>query len=116
MNSKKVSSIKQQPSKKQNTVSNMLASETKKMEEKLELVKQMMELEKNKRSQIENSKSGATMWRGAAPRKSQQGLGSSKLSMNKRPPSGNVISAKNIKFSSKEEAKLNIINAQPQII
>ena len=48
----------------------MLASETKKMEEKLELVKQMMELEKNKRSQIENSKSGATMWRGAAPRKS----------------------------------------------
>lgn len=52
------------------------------------------------------------MWRGAAPRKSQQGLTKvpSKLSMNKRPPSG-VISAKNIKFSSKEEAKLNIINA-----
>lgn len=50
MNTKKVSSIKQQPSKKQNAVSDMLSNETKKMEEKLELVKQMMELEKNKRS------------------------------------------------------------------
>ena len=46
MASKKVSSIKQQASKKQNSVSNMLVNETKKMEEKLELVKQMMELEK----------------------------------------------------------------------
>ena len=29
-----------------------------------------MELEKNKRSQIEKSQAGAAMWRGAAPRKS----------------------------------------------
>ena len=29
-----------------------------------------MELEKNKRSQIENAQAGNGMWRGAAPRKS----------------------------------------------
>ena len=29
-----------------------------------------MELEKNKRSQIENTQAGTAMWRGAAPRKS----------------------------------------------
>ena len=59
------------------------------------------------------------MWRGAAPRKSQQGTlnkNPSKLSTGKRTPSG-VISSKNIKYAaSNEEAKLNIINAQPQII
>jgi len=33
-------------------VSDMLASETRKMEEKLELVKKMMELEKEKRSHV----------------------------------------------------------------
>ena len=37
-------------SSKKGNVSNMLANETKKMEEKLELVKKMMELEKTKRS------------------------------------------------------------------
>ena len=73
-----------------------------------------MELEKNKRSQIENSQAGAKMWRGAAPRKSQQGALNkppSKLSTGKRTP-GAVISSKNIKYaSSNEEAKMNIINA-----
>jgi hypothetical protein len=47
----------------------MLENETKKMEEKLELVKKMMELEKEKRSHIiQNSKQthgGGTIWRGA---------------------------------------------------
>lgn len=55
------------------------------------------------------------MWRGAAPRKSQQGTlnkNPSKLSMGQRTPSG-VISSKNVKAGSKEEAKLNILNAQP---
>lgn len=38
------------PLNKKQNVSDMLESETKKMEEKLELVKKMMELEKDKRS------------------------------------------------------------------
>ena len=42
----------------------MLENETRKMEEKLELVKKMMDLEKEKRSQIKGSNQG-TMWRGA---------------------------------------------------
>ena len=36
-------------------VSDMLENETKKMEEKLDLVKKMMDLEKDKRSQITKS-------------------------------------------------------------
>jgi len=42
----------------------MLESETKKMEEKLELVKKMMELEKDKRTAMVQNNNG-TMWRGA---------------------------------------------------
>ena len=45
----------------------MLENETKKMEEKLELVRKMMELEKEKRSNV--TQSGATqgtLWRGAS--------------------------------------------------
>ena len=45
MNNSSIKSI----NKKQN-VSDIMINETKKMEEKLELVKKMMELEKNKRS------------------------------------------------------------------
>jgi|TARA_B110001450_G_scaffold241411_1_gene250886 hypothetical protein len=48
MNNSSIKSI----NKKQN-VSDVMINETRKMEEKLELVKKMMELEKNKRSQIE---------------------------------------------------------------
>ena len=40
------------PVSKDTKVSQMLENETKKMEEKLDLVKKMMELEKEKRSQI----------------------------------------------------------------
>ena len=43
----------------------MLEAETRKMEEKLELVKKMMDLEKEKRSQVPNSNQG-TLWRGAS--------------------------------------------------
>ena len=51
----------------------MLESETRKMEEKLELVKRMMELEKEKRStQVANSKTG-TMWRGASTKQGIKG-------------------------------------------
>lgn len=42
-------SSKQKPSKASARVSEMLESETKKMEEKLDLVKKMMELDKHKR-------------------------------------------------------------------
>lgn len=56
----------------QGKVSDMLEKETKKMEEKLELVKKMMELEKDKRSQLSSSSSG-TLWRGATTKKSIKG-------------------------------------------
>jgi len=46
----------------------MLESETKKMEEKLELVKKMMDLEKQKRVT-----QGDTMWRSANPNKGIKG-------------------------------------------
>jgi len=42
----------------------MLQGETQKMEEKLELVKRMMELDKEKRS-IQIANNSGTMWRGA---------------------------------------------------
>ena len=50
LSSKNPSSYK--PLNKKDNVSSMLENETKKMEEKLDLVKKMMELEKDKRSQI----------------------------------------------------------------
>lgn len=50
----------------------MLEEETKKMEEKLEVVKKMMELEKEKRSSIKKNKDG-TMWRSATTQKQTKG-------------------------------------------
>lgn len=53
-------------------VSEMLEEETKKMEDKLDMVKKMMEIEKDKRSQVlankKPSKDG-TMWRSATTQK-----------------------------------------------
>jgi hypothetical protein len=46
----------------------MLENETKKMEEKLDLVKKMMVLEKDKRSAIGKSSEGS-IWRGATTKK-----------------------------------------------
>ena len=46
----------------------MLEAETKKMEEKLDLVKKMMELEKDKRSGVTKSSEGS-IWRGATTKK-----------------------------------------------
>lgn len=53
----------------------MLESETKKMEEKLELVKKMMELEKQKRSQVQKNTQGGsgTIWRGATTKQNIKG-------------------------------------------
>lgn len=49
-------------------MTSMLEAETKKMEEKLNLVKKMMELEKDKRSQL-TLKNDGSMWRGATTKK-----------------------------------------------
>lgn len=57
----------------------MLEKETKKMEEKLDLVKKMMELEKDKRSQLKGSNQG-TMWRGATSKKSIHGYSNAVVS------------------------------------
>lgn len=46
----------------------MLEEEAKKMEEKLEMVKKMMDLEKDKRSQVKKNKDG-TVWRSATTQK-----------------------------------------------
>lgn len=46
----------------------MLEDEAKKMEDKLEAVKKMMELEKQKRSQAKKEKDGS-MWRSATTKK-----------------------------------------------
>ena len=62
----------------------MLESETKKMEERLELVKKMMELEKDKRSQMPNSHGEGTLWRGATNKKSIKGYSESVLSHHKK--------------------------------
>ena len=57
----------------------MLDKETKKMEEKLDLVKKMMELEKGKRSQLQNSSEGS-IWRGATTKKNIKGYSDAVLS------------------------------------
>lgn len=54
----------------------MLENETKKMEEKLELVKRMMELEKEKRTvQVQNN--NGNIWRGATTKKAIKGYSDS---------------------------------------
>ena len=64
-------------------VSAMLENETKKMEEKLSLVKKMMELEKDKRSAVKPSSQG-TMWRGASTKKDIKGYGNAVLDQFKK--------------------------------
>ena len=61
----------------------MLENETKKMEEKLSLVKKMMELEKQKRGQITGSNQG-TMWRGATTKQSIKGYSDTVLTHHKK--------------------------------
>lgn len=64
----------------------MLESETKKMEEKLELVKKMMELEKQKRSQVMKSTTGGggTIWRGATTKQNIKGYSDQVLTQHKK--------------------------------
>jgi hypothetical protein len=61
----------------------MLENETKKMEEKLDLVKKMMELEKEKRSQIQKSSEGS-IWRGATTKKNIKGYSDAVLTHHKK--------------------------------
>ena len=73
----------------------MLENETKKMEEKLELVKKMMELEKDKRSQMAVNHGEGTLWRGATQKKTIKGYGETVLNHHKKTqqhlPPTNVV-------------------------
>ena len=60
----------------------MLEGETRKMEEKLELVKRMMEMEKEKRTLQMQSNNG-TMWRGATTKKGIAGYSNAVVSHHK---------------------------------
>ena len=62
-------------------VSDMLENETKKMEEKLDLVKKMMELEKDKRGKLSNQ---GTMWRGASTKQNIKGYSDAVLDHHKK--------------------------------
>ena len=61
----------------------MLEEETKKMEEKLDLVKRMMELEKEKRSTQKKAKDG-TVWRSATTQKQINGYSQLVLNQHKQ--------------------------------
>ena len=61
----------------------MLEAETKKMEEKLELVRKMMDLEKDKRSQMVQKNEGS-MWRGATTKKNIKGYSDAVLNNYKK--------------------------------
>lgn len=62
----------------------MLESETKKMEERLDLVKKMMELEKDKRSQMGVNHKEGTLWRGATQKKGIKGYDQTVLNHHKK--------------------------------
>ena len=64
-------------------VSDMLENETKKMEEKLALVKKMMDMEKEKRSNLAVSNQG-TLWRGASTKKEIRGFGNAVVKHHKK--------------------------------
>ena len=51
----------------------MLEEEAKKMEDKLEVVKKMMELEKDKRQSMKKNNTSGSMWRSAAQNKQIKG-------------------------------------------
>lgn len=85
----------------------MLNNETKKMEEKLNLVKRMMDLEKDTRSQMASSGSGTPLWRGAQSKKNavintKSGKPGSKQSVR-------ITASGSSSRTKKEEEKLNYI-------
>lgn len=77
----------------------MLEGETKKMEDKLEMVKKMMELEKEKRNGVKKMKDG-TMWRSATTQKqiagySQMVLNHHKINQPNLPPTSMILGKEN---------------------
>lgn len=82
LNSKNPASYK--PLNKQAQVSDMLENETKKMEERLELVKKMMDLEKDKRSQMTANHGEGTLWRGATVKKNIKGYSDAVINHHKK--------------------------------
>ena len=76
------------PSSKQK-VSDMLSQETKKMEEKLELVKKMMTMEKDKRSQVPAAP-GGTLWRSATTKKQISGYSDAVMKHHKQSTGGTL--------------------------
>ena len=78
----------------------MLEEEAKKMEGKLEMVKKMMELEKEKRSQQKKTKEG-TVWRSATTQKqisgySQMVLNQHRTNQPNLPPTSMVVGKENV--------------------
>ncbi len=77
----------------------MLEEETKRMEEKLEMVKKMMEMEKDKRSQVKKNKDG-TLWRAATTQKqingySQMVLNQHRVNQPNLPPTSLIMGKEN---------------------
>jgi len=54
------------------------------MEERLDLVKKMMDLEKDKRSQLTKDHGEATLWRGATVKKNIKGYSDAVLTHHKK--------------------------------
>jgi len=82
----------------------MLEEEAKKMEEKLEMVKKMMELEKEKRSTQKKAKDG-TVWRSATTQKQISGYSQMVLNHHKQtqpnlPPTTMIMGKENATSSS----------------
>eukprot|EP00347_Sterkiella_histriomuscorum_P018524 403345183 len=90
----------------------MLEEETKKMEEKLEMVKKMMELEKEKRNsqQAKKSKDG-TVWRSATTQKQINGYSQMVLSQHKQnqpnlPPTNLIMGKENQTKANLNQSRL----------
>ena len=92
-----------------NKVSDMLENETKKMEEKLSLVKKMMEMEREKRSIVQQSNQG-TLWRGATTKKGIKGYSNKVLDHHRKaqpnlPPTNMVTEGINPQRKKKQASR-----------
>jgi hypothetical protein len=83
----------------------MLEDEAKKMEEKLETVKKMMELEKQKRDTLKKSSKDGTVWRSATTQKqisgySQAVLAQHRINQPNLPPTTMILGKENEKMTN----------------
>ena len=95
-------------------VSDMLENETRKMEEKLSLVKKMMEMEREKRSIVQQSNQG-TLWRGATTKTGIKGYSSRVLDHHRKaqpnlPPTSMVTEG----VQNKKKKPISMTNRQTQ--